>query len=73
VKEIKSIKARLEEDIPVHYHDDGEPRLTPLKLMEMQRLHKEALAYILLLEGDLVQAKMNAAAWEAACHALKEE
>ena len=46
------IKKGLEEEIPVHYHIDGEPRLTPRLLMDMQWLHKDALALIQQLEKD---------------------
>ena len=46
------IKKGLEEEIPVHYHIDGEPRLTPRMLMDMQWLHKDALALIQQLEAE---------------------
>lgn len=47
------IKKGLEEEIPVHYHIDGEPRLTPRLLMDMQWLHKDALALIQQFEAEL--------------------
>ena len=46
------IKKGLEEEIPVHYHIDGEPRLTPRLLMDMQWLHKDALALIQQLQDE---------------------
>lgn len=46
------IKKGLEEEIPVHYHIDGEPRLTPRLLMDMQWLHKDALALIQQLQAE---------------------
>ena len=46
------IKKWLDEEIPVHYHIDGEPRLTPRLLMDMQWLHKDALALIQQLQDD---------------------
>lgn len=47
-----NIKKRLEEDIPVHYHSDGEPRLTPRLLLELRWLHEDALALIRQLEAE---------------------
>lgn len=46
------IKKGLEEEIPVHYHIDGEPRLTPRLLMDMQWLHKDAIALIQKLQAE---------------------
>ena len=46
------IKKGLEEEIPVHYHIDGEPRLTPRMLMDMQWLHKDAIALIQQLQAE---------------------
>lgn len=46
------IKKGLEEEIPVHYHIDGEPRLTPRLLMDMQWLHKDAIALIQQLQAE---------------------
>ena len=52
MKSSDEIKKGLEEEIPVHYHIDGEPRLTPRLLMDMQWLHKDALALIQQLQDD---------------------
>ena len=46
MKSSDETKKGLEEEIPVHYHIDGEPRLTPRLLMGMQWLHKDAIALI---------------------------
>lgn len=55
MKSADEIKKRLEEEIPVHYHIDGEPRLTPRLLMDMQWLHKDTLALIQQLQDDNAQ------------------
>lgn len=52
MKNPDEIKKGLEEEIPVHYHIDGEPRLTPRMLMDMQWLHKDALALIQQLQAE---------------------
>lgn len=44
------VKKGLEEELPVHYHIDGEPRLTPRQYMELQWLHKDALVLIQRLQ-----------------------
>lgn len=59
------IKKGLEEEIPVHYHIDGEPRLTPRLLMDMQWLHKDALALIRQLEDHLREATKKVKQLEA--------
>lgn len=46
------IKKGLEEELPVHYHIDGEPRLTPRQYMELQWLHKDTLALVQQLEAQ---------------------
>jgi hypothetical protein len=67
------IKKGLEEEIPVHYHIDGEPRLTPRLLMDMQWLHKDALALIKKLEKDKKRARENAEILSAAVSRLEAE
>lgn len=72
------IKKGLEEELPVHYHIDGEPRLTPRQYMELQWLHKDALALVQQLETDKQQLEgllnhMNQLRDAAAGRALKME
>ena len=52
MKSSDEIKKGLEEEIPVHYHIDGEPRLTPRLFMDMQWLHKDALALVQQLQAE---------------------
>ena len=73
MKSSDEIKKGLEEEIPVHYHIDGEPRLTPRLLMDMQWLHNDALALIKKLEKDKKRARENAEILSAAVSRLEAE
>lgn len=46
------IKKGLETRIPVHFHRDGEPRLTPKQYVELECLHAAALSRIQWLETE---------------------
>jgi protease II len=67
------IKKGLEEEIPVHYHIDGEPRLTPRMLMDMQWLHKDALALIQRLQAENAEKDARIQQLEAERDAIMQD
>lgn len=50
MKAPNEIKAELATRVPVHFHKDGEPRLTPIQYVALEALHADAFAYIHQLE-----------------------
>lgn len=53
----ETVKRKLLEPIPVHYHTgDREPHIAPLAMCELEGLHASAAAYIKSLEERLAKA-----------------
>jgi len=55
IKTPEQIKKKLDEPINVHFHEDGEPRLTPKSLTELNWLHDNAMICIQQLETQNVE------------------
>lgn len=69
----EEIAQQLRQPLPIHYHSDPEPRLTPLKVREINHLHLEASECIDSLLTDRQYLKDAADTFMEECRKYEEK